>query len=98
MICLYYISACAVPSCRSIYLSICLSISVGRHGNVLLHLVFVLVVALWFFVRWFLSVCAVVYGPCLRASRGNRSTLIISIVGSSRRDRNAERNAFLVFS
>ena len=60
-----------------VYLSICLSISVGRYGNVLLHFVFVLVVALWFLVRWFLSVCvcvcAVVCEPCLRAGRGNGS-------------------------
>ena len=59
-----------------VYLSISLSISVGRYGNVLLHFVFVLVVAIWFFVRWFLNVCvcAIVYGPCLRAGRGNRGT------------------------
>ena len=82
-----------------VYLSICLSISVGRYGNVLLHFVFVLVVALWFLVRWFLSVCVCV---CVLSSV-NRAfepvgemvvCLIISIVGSSRRDRDAERNSF----
>ena len=80
----------------SVYLSICLSISVGRYGDVLLHFVFVLVVALWFFVRWFLSVCLLSSVDCAFKPVGEVVVrLIISIVGSFCRDRDAERNSFL---
>jgi hypothetical protein len=71
-----YLYPCLCRAFVPVYLSICLSISVGRYGNVLRQFVFVLVMALWFFGHWFLSVCmcVVVCGPCLRAGRGNRST------------------------
>ena len=80
-----------------VYLSISLSISVGRYGNVLLHFVFVLVVALWFFVRWFLSVCVCVLSSVDRAFEPVGEIvvrLIISIVGTSRRDRDVEHHSF----
>ena len=53
-----YLYPCLRRAFVPAYLSICLSISVGRYGNELLHFVFVLVATLWFFVRWFL--CGVV--------------------------------------
>jgi hypothetical protein len=36
-------------------------------------------------------------GPCLRAGRGIVSRLVVSVVGSSRRGRNADRNLPLAF-
>jgi hypothetical protein len=90
-----YIHACAVPSRRSIYLSI--SIYLSCYGNVLLRVVIVSLA---------LSLVESCFFMCLslpedRAFEPVREMVvrsIISIVGSSRRDRDAERNSFPVFS
>ena len=92
-----------VPCLRAglfIYLSIYLSLSLSCYGNVLLRDIVVLVL---FFSH--LSSCGSCglcgscrLGSCLRAGRGIVIRLIISIVGSSHRDRDAERNSFPVFS
>jgi len=90
-----YLYPCLCRAFVPVYLSICLSISVGRYGNVLLHFVFVLAVALWFFVRWFL--CVRVLSSVYRAFEPVGEIvvcLIISIMGMSRHDRDAERNSF----
>jgi len=80
-----------------VYLSICLSIFIRHYGNVLLHFVFVLVVAIWFFVRWFLNVFLCVLSSVVRAFEPVGEImvhLIISIVGMSRRDRGVEHHSF----
>ena len=80
--------------CRA-FVPVCLSISVRRYGNVRLHIVFLLAVALWFFVRWFLCVRVLSSMYCAFEPVGEIIVrLIISIVGTSRRDRDAERNSF----
>ena len=55
----------------------------------------VLVVALWFFVRWFLSVCVMSSVDCALEPVGEIAVrLIISIVGTSRHDRDVEHHSF----
>jgi hypothetical protein len=90
-----------VPCLRAglfIYLLIYLYLSC--YGNVLLRDIVVLVLLFSH-----LSSCGSCglcgscrFGSCLRAGRGIVIRLIISIVGSSHRDRDAERNSFPVFS
>jgi len=75
-----------------------LSISFGHYGNVLLCIVFVLVVALWFFVHWFLSVCLLTFVDQVVELIGRVMCLNVVIVSSSHHGCNAKHVPSLVLS